>query len=137
MNTDKLMELLAKATPGPWEIVPGDEWTTDVGTPEGEYEDGRKRHWNVLSVNRRRDEWETNRALIVAAVNALPELLDELDRLRKDAERYRWLRDRMFMSDAIQMVDRNFEHGPIEESTYSASIDVRIDAAIAAQEGRE
>ena len=58
-------------TPGPWEIVPGDEWTCDVGTPEGDYPDGRKRHYNVASVNRRRDEYEANIRLIAAA----PELL--------------------------------------------------------------
>lgn len=67
----ELLALLDKATPGEWEVVPGDDWTTDIGTPEGEYEDGRKRHWNVASVNRRRDEWEANRALIAAAVNYL------------------------------------------------------------------
>src|SRR3546814_11506169 len=50
------LALLEKATEGEWEVVQGDEWTTDIGTPEGEYEDGRKRHWNVASVNRRRYE---------------------------------------------------------------------------------
>lgn len=66
-----------KHTPGPWEIVNGDEWTTDIATSDGEYEDGRKRHWNVASVNRRRDEWEANRRLIAAA----PDLLQALKRL--------------------------------------------------------
>src|SRR3546814_4431832 len=37
------LALLEKATEGEWEVVQGDEWTTDIGTPEGEYEDGRKR----------------------------------------------------------------------------------------------
>ena len=63
-----------KHTPGPWEIVPGDEWTTDVGTPGGEYDDGRRRHWNIASVNKRRDEWKANRRLIAAA----PDMLDVL-----------------------------------------------------------
>src|SRR3546814_1091359 len=80
------LALLEKATEGEWEVVQGDEWTTDIGTPEGEYEDGRKRHWNVASVNRRRDEWEANRQLIAAAVNLLrthgPALLAAL-RLRE------------------------------------------------------
>jgi len=65
------VEMEAKHTPGPWEIVKGDEWTTDIGTPEGEYDDGRKRHWNVASVNKRRDEWEANRCLIAAAPDLL------------------------------------------------------------------
>src|SRR3546814_16309756 len=65
------LALLEKATEGEWEVVQGDEWTTDIGTPEGEYEDGRKRRWNVASVNRRRDEWEANRQQIAAAVNLL------------------------------------------------------------------
>ncbi len=63
---------MSKHTPGPWVIVRGDEWTTDVATVEGELPDGRPAHWNVASVNKRRDEWEQNRLLITAA----PELLE-------------------------------------------------------------
>lgn len=63
-----------KHTPGPWVIVRGDEWTTDIATVDGELPDGRPAHWNVASVNKRRDEWEHNRRLITAA----PELLEAL-----------------------------------------------------------
>lgn len=61
-------------TPGPWVIVQGDEWTTDIATVEGDLPDGSPSHWTVASVNRRRDEWEQNRRLIAAA----PELLEAL-----------------------------------------------------------
>lgn len=75
------MNAQTQHTPGPWEIVTGDEWTTDIGTPEGEYEDGRKRHWNIASVNKLRDEWEANRRLIAAA----PEMLAVLQELEESA----------------------------------------------------
>ena len=38
-------------------------------------------------------DWLLAKAQAAAAVNALPGLLDEVERLRADAERYRWLRD--------------------------------------------
>lgn len=65
---------MSKHTQGPWVIVRGDEWTTDIATVEGELPDGRPAHWNVASVNKQRDEWEQNRLLIAAA----PELLAAL-----------------------------------------------------------
>ncbi|WP_154081304.1 hypothetical protein [Stenotrophomonas hibiscicola] len=69
-----------KHTKGPWVIVRGDEWTTDIATVEGELPDGRPAHWNVASVNKQRDEWEYNRRLIAAA----PELLEALIRLEAE-----------------------------------------------------
>lgn len=56
----------------------------DIGTPEADYEDGRKRHWNVASVNKRRDEWEAKRRLIAAA----PDLLEALQEAADIVERY-------------------------------------------------
>src|SRR3546814_2494948 len=55
------LALLEKATEGEWEVVQGDEWTTDIGTPEGEYEDGRKRDGKDARRHRRGDEGEEKR----------------------------------------------------------------------------
>lgn len=66
-------------TPGPWVIVKGDEWTTDIATIEGELPDGMPSHWNVASVNRIRDEWEQNRRLITAAPDLLAACIAALD----------------------------------------------------------
>lgn len=81
-TTVKLRELLAKATPGPWEWRddqmsvpewPVVQWTispgvliadTNNGTPGGDEID------------------QANAALIVAAVNALPSLLDTIERMQ-------------------------------------------------------
>lgn len=92
-------------TPGPWEIVPGNEWPTDIGTPEGEYENGKKRYWNVASVNRWRDEWIANRRLIAAA----PDLLEALQAL------VRGLFDGPGQSDAAMLVAK--AHTAIAKAT--------------------
>ena len=63
-------------------------WT---GTPEQQMHGYR-----ICTVDRhvRDASYDPHAALIVAAVNALPSLIEEVERLRKDAERYRWLRDK-------------------------------------------
>ena len=67
-----LRKLLAKATPGPWgNNCHGTFWS------EGERDEG-----NVLYLGATMTP--NNAALIVAAVNSLPELLDELERLREN-----------------------------------------------------
>jgi hypothetical protein len=85
-DIEKLRELLAKATPGPWYYY------------EGEIEDGKQIEGADLRGNGA-SVWRidmgdydaldnANAALIVAVVNALPELLDEVERLRElDAAR--------------------------------------------------
>ena len=69
----RLRELLGKATPGPWEC---DDYGVDFpGARYGEVA-------YVLSKTRGRFEATSdNAALIVAAVNALPALLDRIDAL--------------------------------------------------------
>jgi hypothetical protein len=91
-DTAKLRELLAKATPGPWKTIQaakpnGAEQSIDCGIFAGRddllaetfeivgYLDGKGSPYKKLPS-------EVNAALIVAAVNALPALLDEIDKLR-------------------------------------------------------
>jgi len=90
MPTDipALRELLAKATPGPWRS------TWDDPVPEGRCESIED--WNVIEGPDKSlvvgmvvydGHWpactKENAALIVAAVNQLPSLLDELEGLRE------------------------------------------------------
>lgn len=93
-DINKLRKLLAAATPTPWAVSHGDEsWEVVQTKPDGTPDFGARRRafddgsaggeygpsCNVLT-----------RDLIVAAVNALPSLLDELDALRariKDLEK--------------------------------------------------
>jgi len=51
-----------KFTPGPWFVVKGDEWTSDIAT-----ETPKQGVWSVASVNIRRDESDANKHLIAAA----------------------------------------------------------------------
>jgi hypothetical protein len=79
-SPDELRQLLADATPGPWEQAP---WFTNTILPK-RWIDG-----DQLGVDPNdRGPFSTvhahsaaDAALIVAAVNALPSLLDELDRI--------------------------------------------------------
>jgi hypothetical protein len=81
-DPNELRRLLAEATPGPWEWWTSCSWRrlSQAGGPDGGVlcpmvaSDGHP----DLSVS------EEDRALIVAAVNSLPELLDTLDRLRNE-----------------------------------------------------
>lgn len=95
-DLDKLRELLAKATPGPWEYRPDkyDDWGFIRG-PEVERSYGRAKMVVALSRDgpdekdhseHRRDgtdPYEANGRLIVAAVNALPSLIGRIDMLEK------------------------------------------------------
>jgi hypothetical protein len=64
-DIQQLRDLLAAATPGPW--IVNDDDTISLAS-------GEKAAW--------RQAHRANCALIVAAVNALPDLLDEVNRLR-------------------------------------------------------
>lgn len=66
----KLRWLLAAATPGPWE-----PWQDH---PHG--------HICSMPILRSDEGNQANRALILKAINALPALLDELDRLRAERD---------------------------------------------------
>ena len=78
---NELEKLLAEATPGPWRVSPQRSTATEGGQPSP--------YNGFLKMTS--DSWdgsdngssEANAALICAAVNALPELLAERDRLRE------------------------------------------------------
>jgi hypothetical protein len=76
MASDELRRLLAEATPGPWRTFDM-PWGTTGGTATAIK--GRDDEQVCLAV-------PTDAALIVAAVNALPGLLDEREALREAAE---------------------------------------------------
>ncbi|CAB4140050.1 hypothetical protein UFOVP407_14 [uncultured Caudovirales phage] len=76
----ELRELLAKATPGPWSVR------------QFSHDPARNLDTVKIEAVQRRVLGSLDRAdgeLIAAAVNALPALLDELDRLRAEVERLR------------------------------------------------
>lgn len=56
-------------TPGPWFVVQGDEWTSDIATETPE-----QGIWTVASANKRRDEFDANKRLIASA----PDLIEAL-----------------------------------------------------------
>lgn len=65
---------MSKHTAGPWHVVEGDEWTSDIATGEPNTMLVR----TVASVNNRRDEAKANKHLIAAA----PDLLEALEEFR-------------------------------------------------------
>lgn len=74
IDTKELRALEAKATPGPWYGRPS--FLTDTFQIHGE------RQVVVAGVSRGRDA-----EFIIASRNAIPALLDELDRLREEGEK--------------------------------------------------
>jgi hypothetical protein len=98
----QLRELLAKGTPIPWDgrcasIYGADSNIVAEPAPYGSFG---------------RDHWFENLALIVAAVNALPSLLDELAALRKQVEAqgaklqaFERLVDRVALSSSLRVTN--------------------------------
>ena len=75
----QLRELCEKATPGPWEQCKDDPWCVWVMN-------GDKDGFNLLAECGWIDnDW--NAAFIAAARTAVPELLDEVERLRRGIDR--------------------------------------------------
>ncbi len=88
-DIEKLRELLAAATPGPWKHIPGKRMVFVVA-PECHVYSNRDNddgegpyHPNTIK------RWNADAALIVAAVNALPAMCNEIDALRADRDRMR------------------------------------------------
>ncbi len=120
------MEALEKATPGPWEV-------DYVGDIQANGED-------VCHVVTRDDHTMHDVQAIPAAVNFLRQHGAEIERMARDAERYRWLRLRLAAEEldsehaaliALRMV------GPIgkrpADPDYNGELDDFIDTAIAAR----
>jgi hypothetical protein len=94
MNATELAELrrlLAEATPGPWEAF-DEDGKAGVAAPAvtKQFIEGPSCYADIAALedwfdsSRSREVTLANAALIVAAVNALPGLLDEVERLQKD-----------------------------------------------------
>jgi hypothetical protein len=106
MNAEKikdLRELVAAATPGPWNDTDG-AVLCDFGFSEEDSD------------------------LITAAVNSLPALLDEVEALRTDAERYRFIRDGKSRGDVDLCIC--IAHWTEEPVLYSVQAEERADTAI-------
>lgn len=92
MNTEDLKKLLAEATPGPWKVCPGKNavWVTanDCHVYSNVDKADSPHHPDTIQ------RWKADAALIVAAVNALPELLARVKRLevleRLAPEYFQW-----------------------------------------------
>ena len=95
-DIERLRGLLAEGTARPWRAEPScdeDEnvyWSEDLNAPV----------WLVATpLTNDTATWlidhirESDATLIAETINALPSLLDEVERLRVDACRYAWLRD--------------------------------------------
>lgn len=129
-----LRELLAKATPGPYKRTsPGvDCWPGCAPS----WRDRRVIQDHLKGDKHARVVADTMRApdaaLIVAAVNALPALLDRIEQLERerdaaqgDAERYRLWRRRAVADDEPFMWGEDLDQLP----TTEAEVDAAIDAA--------
>jgi len=81
-DTEKLRELIAKATPGPWQAMNAYQWDSIIGDIDGP-DDGEMHYESVTDITSHHDRSRANAALIAAAISALPALLDELARLRR------------------------------------------------------
>lgn len=81
---EKLRELLAKATPGPWELQDGCSWRRIGSRCDGDVLHPSVERDGYPDLSARDGRLYPNLNLIVAAVNALPTLLDELERLQKE-----------------------------------------------------
>ena len=92
MTTKELLALANAATPGPWQAMNERDWDVLIGDIDGP-DDGEMHYAAVAEIIQGSPRSRANAALIVAAVNALPALCAEVEALRKDAERYRWLRE--------------------------------------------
>lgn len=83
---NRLKELMSAATPGPWEATERHGYHEILG-PRGRADwYGRKGVWAVAyaDTDRDEDEQEANAALIVEAVNALPDILATIARLESE-----------------------------------------------------
>jgi hypothetical protein len=89
-DTNELRKLLEKATPGPWRVQftgGGDSWQVVGSNARREAFDREAFDDGSACGEYRQSCTDPTRDLIVAAVNALPALLDELDGLRAELRR--------------------------------------------------
>ena len=116
-DTKELRKLLAAATPGEWQAYENRSGTLYVAAG-GEI---------VFFAANDDGTQDANTDLIVALHNATPALLDELDALRADAERYRWLRSNGHDWEVFIPTDKNASGHAVWHG-YT-DMDAAIDAA--------
>jgi len=141
MTTDDLRALLAKATPGPFywfmrECATKDALMLELSAVVDKTAAVNGYNLHGVAVGDQDPDADylavahtgcgprspINAQLIVAAVNALPGLLDRLEAAERDAERYRLARSRAF-----GIADWTEFSKPLMR--YEASADARLDAA--------
>jgi len=85
MDLEGLKKLLAEATPGPWVGVPADDYAIEAAAypPDypGRFPEDDTGFYLAIFGNHPADYGEANRDLAVAAVNALPALIERVERL--------------------------------------------------------
>ena len=121
-DTNKLKELAERATPGPWNC--NRHWAI-VGGPVLEFTNGAAQQQIAMACGQiwMHDEELRNNAEWIAAANpaAVLELIAEVERLRKDAERYRFLCGKE--RGCVVVRDRT-------SHLFGESLDAAIDAAL-------
>lgn len=126
MDTEKLKELVAKASQLPWEDLGREVFSRGNNRTVAE---GPDFYTSPCAFG----QWPANAALIVAAVNALPSLLAELEAARKDAGRWRHAR-KLLTVDDIEGAQGAFDSfGGIVSESECLRADTAIDTAMEAQ----
>lgn len=91
----ELRGLIAKATPGPWDGLPSDDYVIVADAyPDkygGIFQSDDTGPYLAVFGNRPNDYGEANRDLVVAAINHLPALLDRLEAAERDTARLDFL----------------------------------------------
>ena len=139
---DELQALLEKATPGPWNVVAGDDHYIEADSIPAEYPhrflDDDLGRFVALIGNRPEDFGMANAELIAAMHKHLPTLIAaarQLEEVRRDAERYRYLRSNMawergaFAPGARWLFPRHLE------GTLAEQLDQSIDAQLGEENG--
>ena len=125
---DEIRALLDAATDGPWvrEWDTSDQWWTIHGQPNPAKGDDRMVCPEVATLNHRED-WTADVALIVAAVNAFPALLDAADERDRLAAAVRSLAE---WHETKAMKARHYRSGMLGQSVVmDKAAEVHDDAA--------
>ena len=138
MTTNKqLRELAEKATPGPWWIDShGHRMSAGGGSETGfiasEKRGEAKRHPETGNLSHWPNDWDAsfiaaaNPATVLTLLDAYEALQAECEKLRRDAERYRWLRDKseslhsFYLSTPVWMTGVRFRPENVDRTIDAA-----------------
>lgn len=142
IDTHHLRALMEKATAGTWTLCPhlkpgctctcgyygdigaGDTTVALMGRCHADGADDTGCGCHMTKIAKTQDERAANGQLIVAAVNSLPELLDEVERLRAQLATARAM--------ALEEAAKVAEHGAREEQGFIDDVQIAIAANIRA-----